>query len=774
MKFATKAETLERLTGVLSSASVLPLLRFSTADWRTKRNSVLGSIRSGGWSAKAVIVRSSALAEDGNASSHAGRYLSVPDVLGEQAIIAAVERVIGSYSDRPDEGDQVFLQPMLTGVRLAGVAFSAEPSSGAPYFVINYDSQSGTTSSVTKGDGTTLKACYVCRERPESAATPIDRIVALVRELEALFENDRLDVEFALANDGTLYCLQVRPLAGARRSGITPELHSRALRNIHRALKERSAPHPYLHGSRSILGVMPDWNPAEIIGVRPRPLALSLYKDLVTDSIWAYQRDNYGYRNLRSFPLMASLNGLPYVDVRVDFNSFVPKDVSSELADKLVNYYIDRLAEMPSHHDKVEFEIVFSCYTLDLPRRLAPLHAHGLAPKECAALEESLRKLTNNIIHGETGLWLKDLDRIAHLEQAHRTVLGSDLDPVSKVYWLLEDCKRYGTLPFAGLARAAFIAVQLLRSLVTVGILSEGDYESFMSSLDTVSSRMARDFNRLTKSAFLEIYGHLRPGTYDLLSARYDEDPDRYFDWSSQNGAQPAKRPPFALSLDQLRAAERALRAHRLDHDVLGLFEFIRRAIEGREHAKFVFTRSLSDALSILESLGRDCGLSREDMSFTDITAVRGLYAGSGDVGDILRASAASGREGYELTQSVILPPLLTDPSQVWTFEMPPSSPNFITLKRVTAQTVRFEDDSDDLRQKIVFLQSADPGYDWVFSRNIAGFVTMYGGANSHMAIRAGELGIPAVIGAGEVLYGRWSSHRTVELDCSSRQVRLL
>ena len=28
-----------------------------------------------------------------------------------------------------------------------------------------------------------------------------------------------------------------------------------------------------------------------------------------------------------------------------------------------------------------------------------------------------------------------------------------------KIYWLLEYCKRYGTLPFAGLARAGFIAV---------------------------------------------------------------------------------------------------------------------------------------------------------------------------------------------------------------------------------------------------------------------------------------------------------------------------
>ena len=73
---------------------------------------------------------------------------------------------------------------------------------------------------------------------------------------------------------------------------------------------------------------MPDWNPAEIIGLKPGPLALSLYRELVTDSIWAYQRDNYGYKNLRSFPLLVSFHGLPYIDVRVSFNSFVPRDIS--------------------------------------------------------------------------------------------------------------------------------------------------------------------------------------------------------------------------------------------------------------------------------------------------------------------------------------------------------------------------------------------------------------------------------------------------------------
>ena len=70
-----------------------------------------------------------------------------------------------------------------------------------------------------------------------------------------------------------------------------------------------------------------------MIGIRPRPLALSLYQEVITDSVWAYQRDNYGYRNLRSFPLMVDFGGLPYIDIRVSFNSFIPAGLEETVSE---------------------------------------------------------------------------------------------------------------------------------------------------------------------------------------------------------------------------------------------------------------------------------------------------------------------------------------------------------------------------------------------------------------------------------------------------------
>ena len=45
-----------------------------------------------------------------------------------------------------------------------------------------------------------------------------------------------------------------------------------------------------------------------------------------------------------------------------------------------------------------------------------------------------------------------------------------------------------------------------------------------------------------------------------------------------------------------------------------------------------------------------------------------------------------------------------------------------------------------NLKNKIILIENADPGYDWIFSHKIIGLVTKYGGANSHMTIRCSEL----------------------------------
>ncbi|MFT5429432.1 MAG: phosphohistidine swiveling domain-containing protein [Myxococcota bacterium] len=777
-QFGTKAETLERLSPLVDVARVLPQIRCTVAQWKRAPDSVISEVERSGFGDESLIVRSSALAEDRENESLAGHFLSLMNVRGADALHKAITEVVASYQTiEGDSGlDQVLVQPMLSDVAMSGVAFSFEPSTGSPYIVINYDDQTSSTSSVTGGEGAELKTFYWYRHAPSSVKIPepLRNVIALMAELEGLLDEPRLDVEFAIDSDNQLYLLQVRPLTGTRESTVEVDALTRTLTLAERKIQQMAARHPYLHGDRAIYGVMPDWNPAEIIGVRPRPLALSLYRELITDTIWAYQRNNYGYRNLRSFPLLLSFGGLPYIDVRVSFNSFLPEDLEPELAERLVNYYIERLRKNPTDHDKVEFEIIYTCYTLDLPTRLERLREHGFSEADCHSLRDSLRRLTNRIIHGQTGLWRKDVGKIERLERRFEAILETELPPEAKLYWLVEDCKRYGTLPFAGLARAGFIAVQLLRSLVNVGHLDQPEYDSFMCSLETVSSAMTRDLTTLSRGEFLRVYGHLRPGTYDILSPRYDEAPDRYFDWDSVDDVAAPEHPVFQVALNKLHDIEAQLREHDLDHNVLGLFDFIKGAIEGREYAKFVFSRSLSEVLSLLSEVGASHGFTPEDCSYANVQTLLGLYATSDDLGEALGRMIEDGKRRFAVTRQLILPPLIAESNDVWAFELPPSEPNFVTQGTAVGPVARADGPKEALKGAILMIPSADPGFDWIFSHQIAGFITMYGGVNSHMAIRAAELDIPAVIGSGQTLFETWSSATTLEVDCVGRCVRVL
>lgn len=785
-KLSTKADTLRMLYSSLEHAKVLPQFSFTVGEFTAAGDKVMEAFEALEWKRR-VIVRSSALNEDRAESSMAGKYESVMDVSGSKMFEEAVCRVISSYDDNnPD--NQILVQPMLEKVNMSGVAFTLDPNTLGNYYVVNYD-ETGSTSSVTAGETDGMKLYYRFKSHffEGGGVNPagyksdeMDRLCAALHELENFFGQNNLDVEFAFTEDGSLYVLQVRSLC-IRRKPLQFEQQQRALMRIEEKIRSSQTKKPFLCGTTTIYSVMTDWNPAEMIGIRPKPLALSLYREIITDSVWAYQRDNYGYRNLRSYPLMVDFEGLPYIDVRVSFNSFVPSGLEEELSEKLVDYYLAQLAKRPQDHDKAEFEIVFSCYTLDLPERIMKLRDNGFPEEEIERIVNALRDVTNQIIDFKHGLWRKDYKKIEILNSRYNEIVSSDMSRIEKIYWLLEDCKRYGTLPFAGLARAAFIAVQMLKSFVSCGILSQCDYEAFMNEVDTTGSAISRDFEELSRDSFLKKYGHLRPGTYDITSLRYDEAPELYFGKDNLRKDNTDEAPEkssakFRLSLKQLNALKDILEKNRLSNDVLDIMLFIKKVIEGREYGKFAFTRNLSMALRLLGDLGMEQGISREDCAFINIRAVYELYASTGSAGDIFKKFIAKGKNEYMVTESVTLPPVIISPGDVTCFYYPDSEPNFITSHRVYGEPVLIEagKEKSDIEGKIVLIASADPGYDWIFSCRIKGFVTMFGGANSHMAIRAGELDIPAAIGVGMARFNQYCAAETIEIDTLSKIIRVL
>jgi choline kinase/phosphohistidine swiveling domain-containing protein len=782
----TKAESLERLKPLLRSARIADLVAVRHEAWRSAPDTILAAIRRNLHEATSLIVRSSARGEDSWVTSHAGAFRSVPNVpAGDPALVArAIDDVLASYGTATPD-DQVLVQPMLTDVALAGVVMTRAPGSGAPYYVLSFDETSARTDTVTAGTTDACRTVHLLRDQPLRPGLPpaLDAVLAAVREVEALVGHDSLDVEFAVGRDGAVWILQVRPMTrpmtqlprplpvddGALRAGL--ERAAGLLQARHRA-------HPWLAGERSLYSVMTDWNPAEMIGTTPSRLALSLYRWLVTDEVWAASRAALGYRDVRPCELLVDVLGHPYVDVRADFNSFVPVALPDRLAARLVDHWLDRLAARPELHDKVEFEVLHTCLGPGFPAHAVGLAAAGFAAGEIAALREALRAITRDVVARCRG----DLAGLGRLGARYDTIVRAEMPPLERAFLLLDDARRLGYPLFANLARAGFVAVSLLRELEAVEAIGPDDGARLLASLDTVASQLRRDGaatarGELGWEALVERYGHLRPGTYDLTSPCYASDAATFLGPFVRAAEAPA---PRADAWDDAtrRRAGRALAAVGLDGDGASAEAFIRTAIAGREYGKFVVTRNVSAALEALGAHAESLGVERAAATHVrigDWLALREEVAS--EPAARFEALVREGREADALTRAVALPAQLFDPDDLWCFEVARAEPTYVTRRRVSAP-VCVLDGSGAGRQplggRIVVVPSADPGFDWILSRRIAGLVTMYGGTNSHMAIRAQELGLPAAIGVGSLLYERLAAAELIELDCGARRIRVV
>lgn len=773
LNFKTKAQNLKNLQTKLKKAKVLPLVLTSLEELISNEERILSDIQT--LKANKLIIRSSSLSEDSMKNSNAGAFLSLAniDANSKDELLKALYKVANSM---PSKSDEILIQPMLENITLCGVGFSVDKDNFSPYFCLQYD-ENGSNNSITDGSSKSAKTYYHYREHLDFKDIKLQKIIELIKELESLYDCCFLDVEFAFAfkdNKEELFCLQVRPLVMQEKENLFNALPKEALQRFSKRFTSLQDLRPRVLGEKALFGVMPDWNPAEIISLRPKRLAFSLYKEIITDNIWAYQRDNYGYRDLRSHPLIHSFLGIPYVDVRLSFNSFIPKKLDENTAQKLVNFYLDKLNKNHELHDKIEFDIVYSCYDFSSSKKLQELLNHGFNENELKRLEFSLLELTNKIINPQSGLYLKDIKKACKLKEKYDSIVNSNFSLIDKIYWLIEECKRYGTLPFAGVARAAFVAMQLLNSLVEINFISKEEKNDFLNSLNTVSKNLSKQTNNLnscTKNQFLMEFGHLRAGTYNILSPRYDENFELYFEINQKDNNVYLEDKAFILPEEKMKALNALLKEHGLEISACEFFDFLKQSIEGRELLKFEFTRLLSKAIVYIEELGKYYNIKKEDLAHLDIKSILNLYSSLYSINprEQFLEEIVRNKKEYKLTQAIKLPSLLCDANEIFSFYNHSIIPNFITQKSITAFTAKEND--KDLEGKIVLIYAADPGYDYLFTKNIAGLITCYGGANSHMAIRASELGMPAVIGVGEENFEKYLKAKKINIECESEQI---
>jgi phosphohistidine swiveling domain-containing protein len=329
--------------------------------------------------------------------------------------------------------------------------------------------------------------------------------------------------------------------------------------------------------------------------------------------------------------------------------------------------------------------------------------------------------------------------------------------------------------------------VSLLRTAVENGSISNQAKEDFLSSIESVSHSFTQSIADLAKGDlsiddFLDEYGHIRPGTYDITSKNYREDAEYYISPLLKNVKDHDNavfRKANAWELEK-HSFLKACQEVGIEASLEELETFMRGAIEGREYAKFVFSKNLSLAIEAMTEYGESLGLDREivsHISWGELYKSGDMELDDNLIAEHLQNLAQSGSRWKEIASSVELPPLLTSQQDFWWFYYPDSQANFIGTASILADSVDISQDFDentDLEGKIALIPRADPGYEWLFGRNIVGLITMYGGANSHMAIRAAEFNLPAAIGVGEKEFQRIAKGNRLNLDAANRKIEIL
>nr|WP_281491848.1 PEP-utilizing enzyme [Buchananella hordeovulneris] len=786
---AGKGRTLQRLAPLMKTVKIDPGYVITRQGWAENALAVIDTETLDHLAGGPILVRSSAHDEDTATGSKAGRYnsLLLPARSLPEEIECAVETIFAEYIPQHQE-DEVFLQRYISNVAATAVVATSVPATGAPYLTVAIDESQGGTDGVTSGSGQ-IVTWYILEDvdlhhPPKRQLSKISHanaryFVAAAQEILDVLTAfsgvpPQVEMEMLLDNIGRVHLLQVRPLILPQIAPV-PEINDVA-REAASLVRSTILTLQQVFCARKqpvLLSNTTDWNPAEMIGQRPHTLAYSLYSHAITDRTWARQRAECGYRDLQGTALMHSVAGQPYVDVGASLESFIPAALSQDVSARLLSSQLQMLAANKHLHRSVEFTVASSCLDFSLPRRFKAGPPSVLSAGERHELWLALVKITASIVQN-----LSVHSRARQAGELRRRAIAEIADPSARFTALVSEVIEGAALPFAHLARGAFVATAFLRSSVEEGLSSPESITGFMNGLHTITSQIRADGHavhegRLSWVEFIRKYAHLRPGTYDLREMRYEDDPESFLRPFVVSQPSESKN-DIIRDLGHWFTVRPITVTGRLNDLGLALtseelVRFTKAAIEERELAKFEYSAWISDAMEALY-LARPPGTSREDLiHWTVDDALRWCAGGS----DPSTEHIESRRHAQLVTSRVHLPSVFSIQEDLTCFAEPPGTPTYVGTGRVTGAAQHNPLPNNPLTG-IVVLDQADPGWEWLFSRSVLGVVTAQGGANSHLAVRCAELGIPAVIGIGEDAMRRLRSASVLMLDCLNRRLEVV
>lgn len=765
----SKGETLIKLKKILKLSFIEPLFLFYRKELTSfdldDLNNKLDVL-----DAKKIIVRSSSSNEDGTLVSNAGKFLSVLELNNNaNDVFNAIKGVFSSY-DSFDEDDHVIVQRMTTDSMITGVLFTRDSRKSAPYYVINYTETSDTTV-VTSGKESKRRIILNGYDKLE---TPWNILIDSIKEIESLFSELSLDVEFSINGVEEVIIHQVRPLVVAGRTKEKSVSLKLRLNDYLQSLPNQL----YTVKGKFALSDMAFWNPSEIIGSNPSPLAYSLYKKLITDSAWNVGIAELGYKKVDK-PLMYRIGNKPYIDLYSSFKALTPENLNNQLCKRLVDYYVEQIVKRPYLHDKIEFEIVLNSFDLLTEKKIANLPINVLSPSEKAVLSDELKSLTKQMIEGFG--YQTELDYTVaknfkiYMEEFNRkpaSVLG--------IINLAKHIADSIAPVFSRQARYAFVSKSLLDSGKSEGLIDIESYNDFLASIKTVASEYIVDsralfHSNLSKDIFIKKYGHLRAGTYDICKLPYSMLIDDIIS-SSDNFKTHIK------ALDEFNGeglSKLILKLSEIFEITKNqeIYNFIKESISAREYFKFVYSIGVSSLLEKIYQFGFEYGFDRETLQYLTIDDFNLFLSSESSIEtrDLIGSLTSGRKKNHQMDSRMILPEIAFSMDDFYSFDSYLARPNFITYRVVESELVILDGSpNNDLDGKIVVIENADPGFDWIFTFNISGLITKYGGVASHMSIRCSELGIVAAIGVGSILFDKITNANRVVINAKNQVIEVL
>jgi len=714
----------------------------------------------------AVAVRSSALVEDGENASFAGAFDTFLDVeAAVSEILDAVKRVrfnatqkvegLSDYMDRCNikyqDGVGVVVQEMVSDPDYSGVVFSHGLESVDAYFQINFHTGLGEeiVSGRQKGGHLRFLRQGEVSEVIGKKYPFLQELINAVNSIEKNYSCESMDIEFAYKN-GCLYILQARPMTVAKGC-----LHNDKMLLLSDEIKSLNCKVHRL-SENDFYGDMIDINPRELLGENPQFLNVSIFGEMFADDVVERVRGQMGYAPLYA-GMMEVLSGKPYVSLRSSAYSMRPKGVSDKTYEKVFQHYLSKVRSNVDLQDKVEFQL-FS---------LTGQQAEGLVEElsEILDLEEVL-ELTGSF--NELDEYLA-VYMVGYLENysCWLSQYQSELDTLERsggcnVKTALSALIK-GTSYFTATARLAFYAKNAAEKKY-----GESFIEKSIGGLDTVSGQLQESLllyakGEMTVEDLNRVYGHLRAGQMDIFTSSYKDNPEYYFNLEYYEAMDESQADCTLKGvLERRNDAEAFLNelSPLLQQEIVDM----RMLLQAREAVKFEFARAFDLLSRSILDVSKQVGFDKNKLGSMNIDDVIALSeSGVVDVKSTFMSP---------LHKLLILPAVFTHTTDLNCVELEQKFGTFFSGKVIEAPVIVVKEGMKPLREdvegRIIVLDHADPGFDFLLSYEPAGLITKVGGPASHMAIRLSEYGLPGCIGSGIDLE-TIDVTKSLVLDCKNK-----